>query len=380
MDLTRIGAYGPWAASLVSEKPGEYSFLNDRFCDVGEWRQEAMEQLQNRLAEPAIDVTPEVTVHRDGTHDGLQVTELSWQLPYGPATQAFFLKPKGADEPLPGVLALHDHGGRMYFGKRKIAQVNDDIHPVIVGHRREAYAGLAWANELAKRGYAVLVPDAFSFASRRVMLDDVPEVIRGGLSDDDPENVDNVDAYNNWSMSHESIVAKSLFCSGTTLPGVFLSEDRAALGVLAAIDGVDAKRLGCGGLSGGGLRTVFLGGTDPRIKCAVCVGMMSTWRDYLLTTGYMPTWMVYVPRLPGELEYAEILGLRMPLPTLVQNNNEDHLFTLPEMERADEILSGVYKKAGAKERYRCSFYPGHHKFDVPMQAEAFDWFDQWLNV
>ena len=27
---------------------------------------------------------------------------------------------------------------------------------------------------------------------------------------------------------------------------------------------------------------------------------------------------------------------------------------------------------------RCSFYPGPHKFDLDMQAEAFDWFDRWL--
>ena len=36
-----------------------------------------------------------------------------------------------------------------------------------------------------------------------------------------------------------------------------------------------------GGLSGGGLRTVYLAGTDDRIACACCVGMMTTWLDYL---------------------------------------------------------------------------------------------------
>ena len=28
--------------------------------------------------------------------------------------------------------------------------------------------------------------------------------------------------------------------------------------------------------------------------------------------------------------------------------------------------------------YKCTFYPGPHKFDRPMQAEAFDWFERWL--
>ena len=141
---------------------------------------------------------------------------------------------------------------------------------------------------------------------------------------------------------------------------------------------VDADRVGCAGLSGGGLRTVFLAGLDPRIQCAVCVGMMTTWRDYLLNRCQTHTWMCYVPLLPAELDYPEILGLRVPLPTMVLNDIDDPLFTLPEMQRADGILAEVYAKAGATDRYRCSFYPGPHKFDRPMQAEAFAWFDQWL--
>ncbi len=128
------------------------------------------------------------------------------------------------------------------------------------------------------------------------------------------------------------------------------------------------------------MRTVFLAGSDDRIQCAVCVGMMTTWRDYLLHKSYTHTWMVYVPLLPRDLDYPEILGLRVPLPTLVQNDIHDQLFTLPEMERADAILREVYEKAGAADRYRCTFYAGPHKFDREMQAEAFDWFDRWLKL
>jgi hypothetical protein len=106
--------------------------------------------------------------------------------------------------------------------------------------------------------------------------------------------------------------------------------------------------------------------------------MMTTWRDYLLNKVQMHTWMCYVPLLPPDLDYPEILALRAPLPTLVQNNTEDPLFTMPEMQRADTIMSEVFAKAGAEDRYRCSFYPGLHKFDVPMQDEAFEWFDRWL--
>ena len=126
------------------------------------------------------------------------------------------------------------------------------------------------------------------------------------------------------------------------------------------------------------MRTVFMGALDARIKCAVPVGFMTTWRDFVLNKSVTHTWMTYVPLLPRELDFPEILGLRAPLPTLVLNDSDDELYTLPEMKRADAILREVFEKAGAGDRYRCSFYPGPHKFDPAMQAEAFRWFDKWL--
>jgi len=106
--------------------------------------------------------------------------------------------------------------------------------------------------------------------------------------------------------------------------------------------------------------------------------MMTTWRDYLLNKCYTHTWMIYIPGLPRDLDYPEIIGLNVPRPVMVLNNREDALFTLPEMERADRILSEVYRKAGAPERYTAKFYSGPHKFDLEMQKDAFAWFDRWL--
>jgi hypothetical protein len=224
----------------------------------------------------------------------------------------------------------------------------------------------------------VLVPDAFPFASRRVMMKDVPGFMRNGLTDNEPEEPKNINAYNQWAGQHEHTMAKSLFCAGTTWPAVFFAEDKKALDILCARDDVDVNRIGCAGLSGGGMRTVFMGGLDERIKCAIPVGFMTTWKDFLLNKSVTHTWMVYVPLLPNELDFPEILGLRVPLATLVLNDEEDDLYTMPEMQRASKILNEVYKKAGAEGRYRCSFHPGPHKFDKKMQAEAFDWFDKWL--
>ena len=59
---------------------------------------------------------------------------------------------------------------------------------------------MKWPN----KGYVVLVPDAFPFASRRVLLKDVePAHLRKGLTDDDPESIEHVNAYNAWASDHE---------------------------------------------------------------------------------------------------------------------------------------------------------------------------------
>ena len=377
-EISVIGPYGRWAASLTEDELPSFSFRRDEWQDMEVWRKSARQRLAERLSIPDIGGIPEVSVKRQYTYDGLHVEELSWQLPYGRPTDAILLKPLNAGGPLPGIMAFHDHGGNKYFGARKITRTADQRHSLIEAHQQEYYSGRAWANEIARRGYVVLVSDAFPFGSRRVLSGDVPEVMREGLNDEDPENPDNIAAYNQWAAGHESVMAKSLFCAGTTWPGVFFAEDQRALDILCAREDVDASRIGCGGLSGGGMRTVFMGGLDPRIRCAVCVGFMTTWRDFLLNKSFTHTWMTYVPLLPRELDFPEILGLRAPLPTLVLNDADDFLYTLPEMKRADSILRDIYSKAEAGDRYRCSFYPGEHKFDASMQAEAFDWFDRWL--
>ncbi len=379
MSPNMLGAYGEWAAQSMADPP-RLSFRQPGFSNVESWRSIARARFRECLASPAPSLTPIPIVQHKLEFDGLAIEHLQWQLPYGPPTEALLLKPAGANGKLPGIVGLHDHGGNKYFGLRKITRMSKDPHPAMIRHQAQYYGGFAWANELARRGYAVLVHDTFTFGSRRVRLADVPANIRNNQVEANPEAEDEIQRYNQFAGAHEHLVAKSLFSAGMTWPGVFVNDDQRALDYLCSRPDVDATRVGCAGLSGGGLRTVMLSGADERIRCSCAVGMMTTWRDYLLNKCYTHTWMCYVPGLPRELDYPEILGLAAPNPVLVLNNRQDALFTLSEMERADRMLAEVYKKAGAPEHYKGSFYDGPHKFDREMQQEAFAWFDRWLKA
>jgi len=376
-----IGAYGAWAAGLVGTRPPRLSLRRPGSAGgLAAWRKRALARTMQLLAPPAMPAIPQVRVVERGEYDGVAWEKLSWRLPWGPPTEAVLLKPAHADpgKKLPAILGLHDHGGRKYFGWRKIAQIGPQVHPHIVAHRAESYGGLAWANQAAKRGFAVLVHDTFPFASRRVRLDETSDFLTAGMKEPVDDDLESIDAYNRWAAAHESTMAKSLFCAGTTWPGVYLREDQVALSILAARREVDATRLVCAGLSGGGMRTVFLAGVDPRIRCCACVGFMTTWRDFTLNVSPRHTWMTYLPLAANELDFPEILGLRVPRAVLVQCTRQDQLYSLAGMQAAGRILRDVYRTAGAPERCRVSFYDGGHKFDQPMQDDAFAWFERWL--
>ena len=90
---------------------------------------------------------PEVTVTGRTTYDGLDIEYLSWQLPWGPQTEAVFLKPAGATGRLPAILALHDHGGNKFLGWRKIARTDDDA----LGHSGPASGAVLRRRRVGER-------------------------------------------------------------------------------------------------------------------------------------------------------------------------------------------------------------------------------------
>src|SRR5262249_3522166 len=108
------------------------------------------------------------------SRDGVDGEEVSWSVGYGPRTRARFLRPAGVAQPLPGVLALHGHDGYKYHGLEKVSDGPSGTLPEVAPLRRGMYEGRAFANGLARQGFAVLVPDVFLWGSRRFEVDTLP--------------------------------------------------------------------------------------------------------------------------------------------------------------------------------------------------------------
>ena len=287
------------------------------------------------------------------------------------------MRPEKASDALPGILALHDHGGFKYYGKEKITVPKN--HPEIMKeYKKQYYGGRGWATELAKLGYAVFVPDLFLWGSRKMAPESLPESYVKGMAGKEKDSVEYIEAYNEFAGAHESDIAKTLFKSGATWPGVMLADDMRALDFLLAQPDVDAANIGCGGLSGGGLRTVYLAAMDERVKATVCAGFMSTSAEFAMYKIYTHTWMAYLPGLTNCLDFSDLYSLHGKKPTMVLFDEDDDLFTPKGQHDADDRLHSIYKKMGVPEMYRGLFFPGPHKLDIEMQEAMFAFYGEWL--
>lgn len=339
--------------------------------------------LESLAFSPPRETPREVRVGRRWKKDGVEGEAISWSVGYGPRTEAWLLRPAGAKGPLPGVLALHDHGGYKHSGKEKIADGPGKTARVLHDFRNLCYGGRPFANELAREGFSVLVHDIFLWGSRNFPLHVLPEFDRVAgkrmrtywYRDRTPRHIGE---YNSACAYHEHTVSKYCALLGTTLPGIIAYEDRVGVNYLASRRDICTGRIGCVGLSGGGLRAGLLQGSCPRMNASVVVGMMSTSEGLLDHNVVCHTWKLFPFGWGKHGDWADLVACRAPSPLLVQYDKADALFSKEGMRDADRRLKKLYRSVGAGEKYRGEFYPGPHKFDVPMQRSAFAWLHRRL--
>ena len=363
--FNHLGVYSDWVEAARALQP---------LCPVAPPGPETQNRFREVLgfcnrAEDVHDVQVEARWERDGVAG----EAVSWSVGYGPRTEAWVLKPAGISTPLPGVLALHDHGGFKFYGKEKIADGPQGTARGLQTFRDNHYGSRAYANELAKQGYVVLVHDTFLWGSRRFPLE-VMELAVGKheASAGSAAMPNDIAHYNRTAGPHEHTVSKYCNLLGTSMAGMVCYEDRVATHYLLGRDDVIADRVGCIGLSGGGNRATMLLATHDDIQAAVVVGLMTTY-DELLDKDLSHTWMMFPFNWAKYGDWSDVAACRAPMPLLVQNDLEDDLFTVKGMRDADDRIAGHYASVGRPDAYTCQFYPGPHKFDLEMQADAFAW-------
>ncbi len=312
----------------------------------------------------------QVKIEQRWSRDGVDGELVTWSVGYGPRTEAWMLRPAGVKGKLPGAIALHDHGGFKYLGKEKIAIGPDRPTKLQSEWQAMGYGGRPFANDLARQGFAVLVPDCFTWGSRKFPYETMPPWNREmgdamhavtPMPSNPPELMPAEMSRYAWAaVFHEHTVQKYCHVLGTTMAGIIAFEDRVAAQYLAHRADVKPGGVGCLGLSGGGLRATLLQATCPDIRASVTVGMMSTYDGLLDQNVISHTWMLFPdPTWSRHGDWPDLAACRAPSPMMVQYDREDTLFTMAGMKAAHKRLAGHYKSVGKPENYTGKFYPGH---------------------
>ncbi len=340
----------------------------------------AAQELADALGVPGAQQRPEVTVHWQETYDGVTTSQLSWQLGFGPRTTGWLIKPAGVPGPLPGVLALHCHGGNKFGGADRLVELPES-HPSAENARAGHYDGRALATEVARQGFAVLAHDTFAWGSRRFDLSVPPWRTAAALEArqaqwrEDGVVPSDADEYNAAAAFHEETVAKTAGLLGTSLAGMVAHDDLAGLEVLAGLPDVDQDRLGCIGFSGGGGRSLALAALSPRIRSYVVTCMMTTFQSLLPAHLDAHSWLLQTPGLWRLGDWPELTARSGARGLLVQFALADELFPETGMRDAHCTLESLHRPGS----YTGSFWPGGHVFTADMQEEALDFLSGTLH-
>ncbi|MDT0193963.1 acetylxylan esterase [Arthrobacter sp. AB6] len=341
----------------------------------------AAQELADALGVPGALPSPDVTVHGEETHDGVTTSQLGWQLGFGPRSTGWLIRPAGASGPVPGILALHCHGGNKFGGADRLVELPES-HPSAENARASHYDGRALATDLARAGFAVLAHDTFGWGSRRFDLSVPPWRTAAALEArqaqwrQDGVVPSGADVYNAAAGFHEETLARTAGLLGTSLAGMVAHDDLAALEILAALPDVDQERLGCIGFSGGGGRSLALAVLSHRIKSYVVTCMMTTFQALLPAYLDAHSWLLQTPGLWRLGDWPELTARAGASRLLVQYALADQLFPEDGMRGAHRILESLH----SPESYTGSFWPGGHIFTAGMQREAIDFLSASLGA
>jgi dienelactone hydrolase len=368
-----LGSLFPEAQKLAATQRHEWSFLGGRFKTFPEFQKAARAKVFDVLLYAPEKVEPKAEVlERVDCGDHIRETVVFNTTPVF-RVPAYVLIPKDLKGKAPAIVDLHSHGGMFVFGKEKVVDLGKN-HPAMTAYHQTNYDGRPTATALVRRGYVVIVIDAFGFGDRRVVLDQDAKYGR----DRSKYTADDVKYLNQQCRGKEATLVKALTFAGATWPGVVFWDDIRTVDYLLTRPEVDPQRIGCIGISMGGYRAIYLSALDERIKAGCVVGFMSSVKPMMQAHLDTHSWVHFLPGLHRYLDLPDVASLTAPRALLVQQCSQDRLFPLAGMKESVDLIGKVYEKAGVKERFEGRFHDVPHRFTLAMQDAAFAWLDRQL--
>ena len=248
----------------------------------------------------------------------------------GISVLAYVLLPDRVRPPMPTVICIPGHG----------RGVDDIVGIDEAGRDRVDKPGYQhdFAIQVAEAGMAAVAIEPMAFGCRR-----------------DPLN-----AAKGLSQKGCEPVAGGALMLGETLIGWRVWDVLRTVDYIATRPELDASRVGCMGISGGGTATLFSAALEPRIRAAMVSGYLNTFRDSIGSLAHCVD--NYVPGILNWAEMSDVGGLVAPRPLFVESGEKDNIFPIAASIESFKQVREIYGVFGAADAVEHEVFPGEHSF------------------
>jgi len=241
--------------------------------------------------------------------------------------------------------------GHFKRAKESVAGVREeeDVVQDIAEHN------LMYGEDFVKQGYIVFCPDARGFGERAEKARQAP---------------------GEWK------------CTCTHLNRMGIPLGRSALGMsiwdlvklidcITTRDDCDSGRIGCAGLSGGGMQSLYLAAVDERIKCVCTSGYFYGALESLLIMNENCD-CSYVPDLWKHFDMGDIAALIAPRALIIETGDKDELngeSGLDNITPQVNITRNAYNTYGCNDKLVHTVFDGGHLWNG---TDVYPFFSQFL--
>jgi dienelactone hydrolase len=248
----------------------------------------------------------------------------------GVSVLAYLLLPDKAKAPAATMICVPGHGR----GVDDIVGIDDK------GRERTDKAGYQhdFAIQVVEAGMAAVAIEPMAFGCRR----------------------DAITARKGLGTSACQPTAGGALLVGQTMLGWRVWDVMRTVDYIATRPELDASRVGCMGISGGGTVTVFATALEPRLRVALVSGYLNTFRDSVGSLSHCID--NYVPGILNWAEMYDVAGLIAPRPLFVESGEKDNIFPIGASIESFGKVRDVYDVFGASDRIEHEVFPGEHSF------------------
>ena len=242
---------------------------------------------------------------------------------------AYVLRPANVEGPLATVVCVPGHGNGV-----------DEIVGIDSGAADGAGDGYQrnFALQAVEQGLAVVAIEPMAFGHRR----------------------DPVTREQGRATACEPAAGAALLL-GETMIGWRVWDVMRAIDYIETRPDLDARRVGCVGISGGGTCALFAAALDQRIRCTYLSGCLSTFRASIMSLAHCID--NYVPGILNWAEMYDVAGLIAPRPLFSEAGTRDPIFPVDASQESFRLVKHIYAIMGAEEdSVQQEIFEGEHEF------------------